>query len=119
MADDNFFERVYAVAKLIPYGRVTSYGVIAKFIGAPKSARMVGYAMNGSISEHNIPAHRVVNRNGILSGKSHFGGSRVMEQLLQSEGISVEDDQVQDFEKVFWDPLTELNRDEFLPNNSL
>ena len=114
MADDNFFERVYAVAKLIPYGRVTTYGAIAKFIGAPKSARMVGYAMNGSIGEHQVPAHRVVNRNGILSGKSHFGGSRVMEQLLESEGIAVNNDQVQDFEKVFWDPMEELDRDGFL-----
>lgn len=114
MADDNFFERVYAVAKLIPYGRVTSYGAIAKFIGAPKSARMVGYAMNGSIGEHDVPAHRVVNRIGMLSGKAHFGGSRVMEQLLESEGITIKNDQVQDFEKVFWDPFKELNRDRFL-----
>lgn len=114
MANDNFFERVYAVAKLIPYGRVTSYGAIAKFIGAPKSARMVGYAMNGSIGEHEVPAHRVVNRMGMLSGKAHFGGSRVMEQLLQSEGITVKNDQVQDYEKVFWDPLTELDRNNFL-----
>lgn len=114
MANDNFFERVYAVAKLIPFGRVTSYGAIAKFIGAPKSARTVGYAMNGSIGEHDVPAHRVVNRVGMLSGKAHFGGSRVMEQLLQNEGIAVKNDQVQDFEKVFWDPLTELDRNGFL-----
>ena len=114
MADNNFFERVYAVAKLIPYGRVTSYGAIAKFIGSPKSARMVGYAMNGSIGEHEVPAHRVVNRVGMLSGKHHFGGSRVMEQLLESEGITVKKDQVQDFEKVFWDPMEELDRDKFL-----
>lgn len=114
MADENFFERVYGVARLIPHGRVTSYGAIAKFIGAPKSARMVGYAMNGSIGNFDIPAHRVVNRNGLLSGKAHFGGSRVMEQLLQSEGIMVKDDQVQDFETVFWDPLKELDRDSFL-----
>lgn len=114
MADDNFFERVYTVAKLIPYGRVTSYGAIAKFIGAPKSARMVGYAMNGSIGEYDVPAHRVVNRVGMLSGKHHFGGSRVMEQLLESEGITIKNDQVQDFEKVFWDPFKELNRDRFL-----
>ena len=114
MANDNFFERVYAVAKLIPYGRVTSYGAIAKFIGAPKSARMVGYAMNGSIGEHDVPAHRVVNRKGMLSGKHHFGGSRVMEQLLESEGITVKNDQVQDFEKVFWNPTEELERDNFL-----
>ncbi len=114
MADENFFERVYAVARLIPYGRVTSYGAIARFIGAARSARMVGYAMNGSIGHEDIAAHRVVNRNGLLTGKDHFGGSRVMEQLLQSEGVEVENNQVKDFKNLFWDPSEALNREDFL-----
>ena len=113
MADDNFFEKVYAVARLIPYGRVTSYGAIARFIGAARSARMVGYAMNGSVGREDIAAHRVVNRNGLLTGKDHFGGSRVMEQLLQSEGIEVENNQVKHFKDLFWDPAKELDRDAF------
>lgn len=103
----NFFDRVYEVAKLIPYGRVTSYGAIANFLGAAKSARMVGYAMNGS-SEKNVPAHRVVNRKGLLTGKHHFDGTNLMQQLLESEGIKVVDNQIQDFNKVFWDPSEEL-----------
>lgn len=114
MGNENFFERVYVVARLIPHGRVTSYGAIAKFIGAARSARMVGYAMNGSIDEEDIAAHRVVNRNGLLSGKAHFGGSRLMEQLLQSEGVEVENNQVKNFQEVFWDPSLELDRNDFL-----
>ncbi len=114
MADDNFFDKVYAVARHIPYGRVTSYGAIARFIGAARSARMVGYAMNGSVGREDIAAHRVVNRNGLLTGKDHFGGSRVMQQLLESEGVVVKDNQVRDFEKLFWDPSTELNRNDFM-----
>ena len=102
----NFFERVYEVAKQIPYGRVTTYGAIAKAIGAAKSARMVGYAMNGASESEDVPAHRVVNRKGVLTGKHHFAGTHLMQQLLESEGIKVEDDQIQDFKSVFWEPET-------------
>lgn len=107
--DDGFFTRVYEVIKLIPYGRVTSYGAIARFLGTSLSARMVGWALNQShFGENYVPAHRVVNRNGILTGKHHFGGSRVMQELLESEGIRIEDDRVVDFDKIFWDPSGEL-----------
>lgn len=99
----SFFEKVYEVARQIPYGRVTSYGAIAKYLAMPKSARMVGYAMNNS-SLKNIPAHRVVNRKGLLTGKFHFDGTNLMQQLLENEGVIVENNQVQDFKKVFWDP---------------
>ncbi len=99
----SFFDKVYEVAKLIPYGRVTSYGAIAKYLGAPRSSRMVGYAMNGS-SGKDVPAHRVVNRNGLLTGKHHFEGTNLMQQLLESEGVKVIDNQVQDLKKLFWDP---------------
>ena len=102
-----FFDKVYEVAKLIPYGRVTSYGAIAKYLGASRSARMVGYAMNGSTGK-DVPAHRVVNRNGLLTGKHHFDGTNLMQQLLESEGIKVKGNQIQNFEKVFWDPSKEL-----------
>lgn len=103
----NFFEQVYQVAKLIPQGRVTSYGAIARYLGAARSARMVGYAMNGSIGK-DVPAHRVVNRKGLLTGKHHFDGTNLMQQLLENEGIEVVDNQIQNFEKVFWDPSSEL-----------
>jgi methylated-DNA-protein-cysteine methyltransferase-like protein len=103
----NFFDKVYKVAKQIPFGRVTSYGAIATYLGAAKSARMVGYAMNGSVSK-DVPAHRVVNRKGLLTGKQHFEGTNLMQQLLESEGISVIENQIQDFEKVFWEPIKEL-----------
>ncbi|MBU2939061.1 MGMT family protein [Lacinutrix sp. C3R15] len=103
----NFFDKVYAVAKLIPYGRVTSYGAIAKYLGAAKSARMVGYAMNGS-SGKDVPAHRVVNRKGLLTGKMHFDGTNLMQQLLESEGVVVVENQIQNFETLFWDPQKEL-----------
>ncbi len=102
----NFFERVYEVAKQIPYGRVTTYGAIAKAIGAAKSARMVGYAMNGASEREDVPAHRVVNRKGVLTGKHHFAGTHLMQQLLESEGVKVKDDQIQDFNSVFWEPET-------------
>ena len=102
-----FFERVYEVAKLIPYGRVTSYGAIAKYLGAGKSARIVGYAMNGSHNK-DVPAHRVVNRKGLLTGKHHFEGTNLMQQLLESEGITVVENQIQDLETLFWDPAKEL-----------
>lgn len=103
----NFFDQVYEVAKLIPCGRVTSYGAIAKYLGAARSSRIVGYAMNGSVGK-DVPAHRVVNRNGLLTGKHHFDATNLMQQLLESEGIKVKDNQVQSFEKVFWDPAKEL-----------
>lgn len=103
----NFFEKVYEVAKQIPYGRVTSYGAIANFLGAARSARMVGYALIGSVSK-DVPAHSVVNRNGLLTGKHHFEGTNLMQQLLESEGIIVKDNQVQNFDEVFWEPSKEL-----------
>ena len=102
--NDNFFERVYAIARQIPYGKVTSYGAIAKALGAARSARMVGWAMNASHNMEDIPAHRVVNRVGLLSGKHHFGGTNLMQQLLESEGIKVVENQIVDFEKHFWEP---------------
>ena len=103
----SFFERVYEVARLIPYGRVTSYGAIAKYLGAAKSARMVGYAMNASHTKE-VPAHRVVNRKGLLTGKHHFDGTNLMQQLLENEGVVVIDNQIQNFDKHFWDPSKEL-----------
>ena len=103
----NFFERVYEVVRLIPHGRVTSYGTIARYLGAARSARMVGYAMNSS-HDKNVPAHRVVNRKGLLSGKQHFDGTNLMQQLLESEGVEVIDLQIQNFDGVFWDPAKEL-----------
>jgi len=107
--DDGFFSRVYEVARLIPYGRVTSYGAIARYLGTAGSSRMVGWAMNNThhLSEY-VPAHRVVNRNGLLTGKHHFPGTDMMKELLQSEGIPVEDDRIIDFERYFWDPNREL-----------
>lgn len=105
--NQNFFERVYEVARLIPYGRITSYGAIAKYLGAARSARMVGWAMNNS-SEKEVPAHRVVNRKGILTGKHHFEGTNLMQQLLESEGVEVIENQIQNFENLFWDPSKEL-----------
>jgi methylated-DNA-protein-cysteine methyltransferase related protein len=112
--NENFFEQVYKVVKLIPYGRVTSYGAIARFLGSPQSSRMVGWALNSShLQTPFIPAHRVVNRKGLLTGKVHFGGSNVMQQLLENEGINVEDDEISDFDKLFWDPTIELNIPDF------
>lgn len=106
----SFFEKVHEVASQIPFGRVTSYGAIAGFLGSKGSARMVGWAMNKSITcKKNTPAHRVVNRNGMLTGKHHFGGPDVMQQLLESEGIKVSDNKIVNFTKHFWDPVKELN----------
>lgn len=105
---DSFFQNVYKVARLIPYGRVTSYGAIANYLATAGSARMVGWAMNASHFDKDVPAHRVVNRNGILTGKNHFGGLLVMQQLLESEGVKVKDDKVVHFKKIFWDPAKEL-----------
>ena len=102
--NDNFFERVYAVARQIPYGKVTSYGAIAKTLGTARSARMVGWAMNAAHNLEDVPAHRVVNRKGLLTGKHHFDGTNLMQQLLESEGIVVENNQIMDFEKHFWEP---------------
>ncbi len=106
--DQGFFEKVYEVARLIPYGRVTSYGAIAKYLGAAGSARMVGWAMNGAGKHPDVPAHRVVNRKGLLTGKHHFDVTNLMQQLLESEGIEVIENSIQDFEKLFWDPMKEL-----------
>jgi methylated-DNA-protein-cysteine methyltransferase-like protein len=105
---DSFFQKVYEVARLIPYGRVTSYGAIAKYLGSGGSSRMVGWAMNASHTQNDVPAYRVVNRNGVLTGKHHFEGSNIMQQLLESEGIKVKDDKVVNFKKIFWDPQAEL-----------
>lgn len=103
----NFFDRCYEIARQIPFGRVTSYGAIARQLGALKSARMVGYAMTASHGK-DVPAHRVVNRNGLLTGKHHFEGINLMEQLLESEGIVVKNNQIQNFKTIFWDPSKEL-----------
>jgi len=108
VSEKGFFEKVYDVARLIPYGRITSYGAIAKYLGAAGSARMVGWAMNGSNKYSDIPAHRVVNRKGLLTGKHHFDGTNLMQQLLESEGIEVIGNQIQDFDKLFWNPMKEL-----------
>lgn len=107
---EGFFEQVYQVAKKIPYGRVTSYGAIATYLGTPKSARMVGWAMNASHNDSEVPAHRVVNRVGLLSGKHHFEGTNLMQQLLESEGVEIIENKIQDFETLFWDPIQELIR---------
>lgn len=105
---NSFFDDVFEVVKLIPKGRVTSYGMIGAYLGAKGSARMVGWAMNQAHGlKENIPAHRVVNRSGLLTGKVHFGGER-MKELLESEGISVKNDKIVNLEKYFWDPVTEL-----------
>ena len=107
--NDDFFSKVYEVTKQIPYGRITSYGAIARFLGSGRSARMVGWALN--VCHHKsefIPAHRVVNRIGLLTGKHHFGNSSTMEQLLKNEGIIIENDLIINFREKFWDPLKEL-----------
>ncbi len=107
--NEGFFNDVYEVVKLIPSGRVTSYGAIAKFLGAPRSSRMVGWAMNNAHSLSDVPAHRVVNRNGLLTGKNHFIGPNEMKKLLQKEGVQVNNDQIQNFDQLFWDPIIELS----------
>ncbi len=106
---DNFFEKVYIVVRKIPFGRVTSYGAIATYLGAARSARMVGWAMNNSHNQQEeVPAHRVVNKKGLLTGKHHFDGTNLMQQLLESEGIVVIDNQIQNLDKIFWNPSKEL-----------
>jgi methylated-DNA-protein-cysteine methyltransferase-like protein len=106
---NSFFQRVYEVTRMIPYGRVTTYGAIAKYLGSPGAARMVGWAMNqsGSASQF-VPAHRVVNRVGLLTGKHHFEGSELMQELLENEGAIIENNQILNMEKMFWDPVEEL-----------
>lgn len=104
----NFFTDVYDVVRLIPKGRVTSYGAIANYLGSPRSSRMVGWAMNSAHAIPDVPAHRVVNRMGLLTGKMHFGDANHMQFLLEKEGIRVEKDQVSDFNQLFWDPNKEL-----------
>jgi len=107
--NSGFFSQVYDIVRKIPPGRVTSYGAIAKYLGTAKSARVVGWAMNDShTSGEYVPAHRVVNRIGLLTGKHHFGNSNTMKQLLENEGIKVENDQIVNFKKYFWDPIKEL-----------
>ncbi len=100
----DFFERVYEVVRQVPYGKVTTYGAIALYLGAARSARTVGYAMNAAHALVDVPAHRVVNRKGVLTGKHHFGGINTMQQLLESEGHTVIDDQIQDFDTALWNP---------------
>jgi methylated-DNA-protein-cysteine methyltransferase related protein len=107
----DFFENVFAVVKLIPKGRVTSYGAIANYLGSARSSRMVGWAMNASHKIEGVPAHRVVNRQGLLTGKMHFGTPTLMEEKLKSEGIEVVNNQITDFKTLFWDPSIELNID--------
>jgi len=109
MEDISFYDQVYQVVRLIPEGRVSSYGTIASYLGTKGSARMVGYAMNAADTAHpTVPAHRVVNRIGLLTGKFHFNAEDLMKELLENEGIKVENDQVKDFKKLFWDPAIEL-----------
>lgn len=109
MAKEDFFNMVYQVVRLIPKGRVTSYGAIAKYLGAASSSRVVGYAMNGAHRvKPSVPAHRVVNRVGLLTGKHHFDNPFQMQELLEKEKIKVKDDKVIDFEKIFWDPMKEM-----------
>jgi len=105
---DNFFDRVYEIVRLIPFGRVNSYGAIGTYLGDARSARMVGWAMNKAHNLEDVPAHRVVNKKGLLTGKHHFEGTNLMQQLLENEGIVVLENQIQDLEKVFWDPLKEV-----------
>lgn len=104
-----FFQNVHDVARLIPRGRVTSYGAIAKYLSSPRSARMVGYAMNAAAGDSSIPAHRVVNRHGMLTGKMHFSSPTAMQESLEKEGVKVVRDQIEEFETLFWDPSVELS----------
>ena len=108
MSKNDFFDKVYKVVRQIPEGKVTSYGAIASYLGAKKSARLVGWAMNASHGDNSIPAHRVVNRIGLLTGKHHFGGTKVMQQLLENEGIVIKANKIQNLEKFFWDPRKRL-----------
>ena len=109
MDSKDFFQKVYKVVKMIPSGRVSTYGLIAKYLGSTKSSRVVGYAMNASHQNSEIPAHRVVNRVGLLTGKYHFSGTTLMKDLLESEGVKIQNDRVINFKKVVWDPSKELD----------
>lgn len=104
----NYFDLVYQVVREIPEGRVCSYGIIANYLGIKSGARMVGYAMNAAHTMWDVPAHRVVNRQGLLTGRHHFATPTLMQELLEKEGVIVENDQVKDFESLFWNPETEL-----------
>jgi len=106
--EKTFFERVYEVVRKIPFGRVTSYGAIAQYLGTSATSRSVGWAMNASHNDDTIPAHRVVNRYGLLTGKHHFGGSNIMKNLLENEGIKIKENQVKNFNYHFWNPNIEL-----------
>lgn len=106
--DKSFFNDVYEVVRLIPEGRVTTYGAIAQYLGLKSAARMVGWAMNNAHAVQDVPAHRVVNRNGLLTGKHHFETPQAMQQLLEQEGIRIENDQIINFEQVVWYPAKEL-----------
>jgi methylated-DNA-protein-cysteine methyltransferase related protein len=115
MTDTGFFDGVYQVVRCIPYGRVSTYGAIARYLGSPQAGRMVGWALNKSFGEKDyIPAHRVVNRTGLLTGKHYFGYSGTMKQLLESEGIIIDDDQIRDFARLFWDPVKEMPETEVM-----
>jgi methylated-DNA-protein-cysteine methyltransferase-like protein len=108
-ADEGFFQRVWEVVRLVPQGRVTTYGAIARYLGSPGAARMVGWAMNQSHQHPGyVPAHRVLNRNGMLTGKHHFPGRNLMQELLENEGAVIENDRVVNFHEMLWDPVTEL-----------
>jgi len=107
-AEGSFFENVYEIVRKIPFGRVTSYGSIAKYIGAPQSSRMVGWAINASHKTQDIPAHRVVNKIGLLTGKHHFEGTNLMQQLLESEGVKINKNQIVNFSSLFWNPSLSL-----------
>lgn len=109
MDSKDFFQKVYKVVKMIPSGRVSTYGLIAKYLGSIKSSRVVGYAMNASHQNSEIPAHRVVNRVGLLTGKHHFSGTTLMKDLLESEGVKIQNERVVNFKKVVWDPSKELD----------
>ena len=109
MDSKDFFQKVYKVVKMIPSGRVSTYGLIAKYLGSTKSSRVIGYAMNASHQNSEIPAHRVVNRVGLLTGKYHFSGTNLMKDLLESEGVKIQNDRVVNFKKVVWDPSKELD----------
>tara|TARA_B100000959_G_scaffold135770_1_gene142640 strand:- start:3823 stop:4155 length:333 start_codon:yes stop_codon:yes gene_type:complete len=104
--NESFFDKVYTIVRKIPHGKVTTYGLIARHLGTPKSARMVGYAMNSSHKFSDIPAHRVVNRNGLLTGRHHFFGSSLMQELLENEGVIIIDNKIKNFNDVLWDPST-------------
>ena len=110
MTNEGFFARVYGITKQVPFGRVSTYGAIARYLGTPQSARMVGWALNASHLDDSVPAHRVVNRKGLLSGKHHFKGSNLMQQLLENENIKVKNNQIISLDKVFWDPNNELKQ---------